>query len=239
MNIKVDIVLPVLNEEGSLLGSVAALQNFLAGVGDWRWTITIVDNGSSDGTQRLARRLERDHRDVTMLRLEERGRGRALKEAWLRSDADVVCYMDIDLSTGLEALPTLIEAVIDEGFDIAVGSRLLKKSNVVGRSMIREVTSRMYSFLFRLLFSTPFCDAQCGFKALKRESARRVLPLTKDTGWFFDTEMLLIAQKSGMRIKELPVRWKDNQDSRVSVIPTAWRDLLGLMRLKFGGVPQA
>ena len=239
MNIKVDIVLPVLNEEGSLLGSVAMLQDFLAGVSDWRWTITIVDNGSSDDTQRLARRLEHDNRDVTALRLEERGRGRALKEAWLRSDADVLCYMDIDLSTGLEALPTLVEAVIDEGFDIAIGSRLLKKSNVVGRSMIRGVTSRMYSFLFRLLFSTPFCDAQCGFKALTRESAQRVLPLTKDTGWFFDTELLLIAQKSGMRIKELPVEWKDDPDSRVSVIPTAWRDLLGLMRLKLGGVPQA
>ncbi len=239
MKIKVDIVLPVLNEEGSLLGGVAMLQDFLAGVSDWQWTITIVDNGSSDGTQRLARRLERDHQDVTVLRLEERGRGRALKEAWLRSDADVLCYMDIDLSTGLEALPTLVEAVIGGGFDIAIGSRLLKTSNVVGRSMIREVTSRMYSLLFRLLFSTSFYDAQCGFKALTRGSARRVLPLTEDTGWFFDTELLLIADKSGMRIKELPVQWKDDPDSRVSVIPTAWRDLLGLMRLKLGGVPQA
>jgi glycosyltransferase involved in cell wall biosynthesis len=235
----VDIVIPVLNEERALPGSVRKLLEFVEKNPERNWRVVIADNGSTDRTPEVGGELANTFASVRVVRLEQRGRGRALKRAWLESDADVCCYMDVDLSTDLGALPQLVSAVCEEGFDVAIGSRLLTDSEVVGRSLKREITSRGYSLLFRTMFQTSFRDAQCGFKAIRSDVARSVVPLVEDTGWFFDTELLIIARHSGYRIKEIAVHWEDDPDSRVKVLKTAWEDVKGLLRLRFGGIPRA
>ena len=239
MPVTVDVVIPVLNEERALPGSVGKLRAFLDSHPGRDWRIVIADNGSTDDTLEIARDLARSVPSLSVARLEQRGRGRALKKTWSESHADVCCYMDVDHSTGLDALPPLVDAVAEEGFDVAIGSRLLPGSEVVGRTLKRELTSRGYSLLFRMMFGTVFRDAQCGFKAIRTDVARAIVPLVRNTGWFFDTELLIIAQRSGYRIRELPVHWEDDPDTRVKVFSTAWEDVKGLLRLRFGGVPTA
>ena len=235
-----DVVIPVLNEERALADSVNALAAFLSNnLNDYEWAIVVADNGSTDATPSICQSLSEQDSRVRHVRLEQRGRGRALKRAWAESDADIVAYMDVDLSTDLSALPQTIAAVDGEGYDIAIGSRLKRGAQVIGRSFKRELISRSYSLIFRAMFLAGFQDAQCGFKAVSRRAADDVAPLVVDNGWFFDTEMLLIAEKNGYRIKEIPVKWTDDPDSRVKIISTAWEDIKGLLRLRFGGLRQA
>ena len=240
MTTSLDVFIPVLNEERDLPPSIARLHEFLSSdLADCRWRIVIVDNGSTDLTPEVAGCLAREHAQVEYTRLEQRGRGRALKAACLESDADIRSYMDVDLSTDLNAFPELVRAIRDDGYDLAIGSRLAKGAEVIGRPPLRELTSRAYSLMFRSMFFTGFRDAQCGFKALGRRAAEDVVPLVRDTGWFFDTELLILAEKNGYRIKEVPVRWTDDPDSRVRIISTAYHDMRGLLRLRFGGLRRA
>lgn len=235
-----DVVIPVLNEARALADSVNVLAAFLSNnLNDYEWAVVVADNGSTDATPSICQSLSEQDSRVRHVRLEQRGRGRALKRAWAESNADVVAYMDVDLSTDLSVLPQTIAAVDGEGYDIAIGSRLKRGAQVIGRSFKRELISRSYSLIFRAMFLAGFQDAQCGFKAVSRRAADEVAPLVVDNGWFFDTEMLLIAEKNGYRIKEIPVKWTDDPDSRVKIISTAWEDIKGLLRLRFGGLRQA
>ena len=235
-----DVVIPVLNEQTSLPPSVAKLHGFLQrSLSDYDWRIVIADNGSTDSTPEVAMGLTEQLPSVAYLRLDQRGRGRALRGAWLESEADIVGYMDVDLSTDLAALPELVSAIDDEGYDIAIGSRLKRGARVIGRPLKRELISRAYSLIFRTLFLTGFHDAQCGFKVLSRRAAGQLVPLVRDTGWFFDTELLILAEKNGYRIKEVPVQWTDDPDSRVNIVGTAYEDMKGLLRLRFGGLRRA
>ncbi len=238
MTTSVDIVIPVLNEERALPRCISRLAEFVTDHPERNWTFTVADNGSTDRTPEVALELASKDGRVRVTRLEQRGRGRALKRAWQESDADVRCYMDVDLSTGLQHLPEIVAAVAEQGYDIAIGSRLLPDSDVIGRSLTREITSRGYSLLFRSMFLTGFRDAQCGFKAISAAAATDLTPLVKNNHWFFDTELLLIAENSGYRIKEIPVHWEDDPDTRVKVVATAWEDIKGLLRLRFGGLPR-
>lgn len=239
MSVSVDIVIPVLNEEKALPGCIRKLAYFVTEHPEREWRFVVADNGSEDRTLEVAREIASEVPSLLLIRLEQRGRGRAVRKAWLESDADVRCYMDVDLSTDLGCLPDLVAAVTEEGYDIAIGSRLLKESHVIGRTLKREVISRCYSLLFRSMFFTGFRDAQCGFKAISRAAAQALLPLVEDTGWFFDTELLIIAEKNGYRIRELPVTWTDDPDTRVKIIATALGDIRGLLRLRFGGIPKS
>lgn len=235
-----DVVIPVLNEARALADSVNVLAAFLSNnLNDYEWAVVVADNGSTDATPSICQSLSEQDSRVRHVRLEQRGRGRALKRAWAESNADIVAYMDVDLSTDLSVLPQTIAAVDGEGYDIAIGSRLKRGAQVIGRSFKRELISRSYSLIFRAMFLAGFQDAQCGFKAVSRRAADDVAPLVVDNGWFFDTEMLLIAEKNGYRIKEIPVKWTDDPDSRVKIISTAWEDIKGLLRLRFGGLRQA
>lgn len=199
----------------------------------WRWRVVVADNASTDRTLAIARELEaRWPGEVTVCRLEQKGRGRALRRAWSESDADVMCYMDVDLSTDLRHLPPLLDALAFEGYDVAFGSRL-KPGAEVTRGVKREVISRAYNLIIKLMFWHHFWDAQCGFKGITRGVATEVLPLVRDQAWFFDSELLLIAEKNGYRLKEFPVHWVDDPDSRVKIVKTAWEDLKGLWRLKW------
>ena len=234
-----DIVIPVLNEERALPDSIPVLHAHLsANFADFDWRIVIADNGSEDATPEVSERLSREYPGVTPFRLEQRGRGLALRTTWLASDADIVAYMDVDLSTNLEALKPLVGAVVEQGYDIAIGSRLIGGGRVELRPLKREITSRGYSFLFRSMFFTGFRDAQCGFKAVSRRAVDELVPLTRNNRWFFDTELLILAEANGFRIREIPVHWTDDPDTRVKILGTAIEDVKGLLRLRFGGIPK-
>lgn len=224
-------MIPVYNEEQVLARSVAVLRDFLLDSVSFQWSIVIADNASTDGTLSVAEALSGEYPEVTYIHIDQKGRGRALRRAWLESTADVVSYMDVDLSTSLTAFPQLIEAISD-GYDIAIGSRLMPASQVK-RSLKREITSRGYNLLTRAMFLTKFYDAQCGFKALNPKAVQGLIPLIQDQEWFFDTELLILAGKKGYRIKEIPVKWVEDPDSRVNVVKTAIEDVKGLLRLRF------
>ena len=228
---RLDVTLPVYNEAHVLEPSVRALHAFLSdNMAAYEWRILIADNGSTDGTLDVGQRLASQLTGVEVMRIPEAGRGRALSRAWLASDADLLSYMDIDLSTDLAAFPALVEAVSQRGCDVAAGSRLSRGSDTT-RSLKREVLSRGFVALINLPFRTHLQDTQCGFKAIRRECAQQLLPLVLDTGWFWDTELLLLAEKGGWRIDFVPVHWVEDQDSRVKITQTVWRDLKGLWRM--------
>ena len=224
-----DVVIPVYNEEADLEASVVRVRDQLADV-PWSHRITIADNASTDGTAVLARRLAHRYDDVRVVHLAEKGRGRALKRVWADSDAAVLVYMDVDLSTDLNALLPLVAPLISGHSDLAIGSRLRHDSRVV-RGPRREVISRGYNLLVRGALRTRFSDAQCGFKAIRRDVAVEVLPLVEDDAWFFDTELLVLAERLGLRIHEVPVDWVDDPDSRVDIVRTAYDDVRGIARL--------
>jgi glycosyltransferase involved in cell wall biosynthesis len=236
----VDVVIPVLNEAHVLAKSVGTVRQFLGESLPCRWRVVIVDNGSADGTDRVARELVAAHPDVRFLQLPVRGRGRALRHAWTESDADVVCYTDVDLSTELPALPKMVHAILADGYDLATGSRLLGDSRTT-RSFKREFISRAYNIFVKAVLWTSFSDAQCGFKAVSRAAVAALVPDVKDESWFFDTELLVLAEKRGYRIADIPVEWIEDDDSRVKIFKTAWEDVKGVMRLRFAlwGAPWA
>lgn len=226
----VEITIPVFNEERSLEVSVRRLHGFLAANLPYRHRVVIADNASEDGTEAIGRRLAAELAEVSYLRLERKGRGRALRAVWSRSDADVLCYMDVDLSTGLEALLPLVAPLISGHSDLAIGTRLARGARVV-RGPKRELISRAYNRLLHMTLRTRFSDAQCGFKAGRREAIVALLPEVEDEAWFFDTELLVLAEHRGLRIHEVPVDWVDDPDSRVDVVRTAIEDLRGIARL--------
>jgi glycosyltransferase involved in cell wall biosynthesis len=229
---RVDIVVPVYNEQEVLEGSIRRLHDYCSAELDHDWRIVIADNASTDATLPLARELAAALERTTVLRLERKGRGRALRTAWSASDADVLCYMDVDLSTDLRALPPLISALASGHSEVAIGTRLAPGSRVV-RGRKRELISRSYNRLLRVTLKARFSDAQCGFKAIRADAARRLLPQIADQGWFFDTELLICAQRHGMRIHEVAVDWIDDPDSRVDILSTALGDLRGVLRMRF------
>lgn len=229
----VNVTIPVFNEEKILPSSIATLHTFLREHCRFEWEIVIANNASTDSTLEVARRLTNELKGVRVVHLDQKGRGRALKKVWSESQADILSYMDVDLSSNLYAFPPLIEALISGGFDIGIGSRLLKASTT-RRSLKREIISRTYNLLVKSFFFTKFSDAQCGFKAITKGAAEKLLPKVEDTGWFFDTELLVIAEKSGYRIFDLPVSWVEDLDSRVKIISTAMDDIKGLIRVRRG-----
>jgi putative flippase GtrA len=229
------LVIPVHNEEVDLAPSVIRLDGYLRDHLPYSYRITIADNASTDGTWTIARQLADHIPTVRALHLDRKGRGRALKAAWAASTAAVVGYMDVDLSTDLRAVLPLVAPLISNHSDLAIGSRLAPASRVV-RGPKREFISRSYNLLLRGSLATSFSDAQCGFKAIRRDVASELLPLIQDDNWFFDTELLVIAERVGLRIHEVPVDWTDDPDSRVDIIATAREDLRGIIRLARGFV---
>jgi len=225
-----DVVIPVYNEEADLGPCVRRLHRHLSESFPYPFRITVADNASTDATPAVAAALSVELPGVEVLRMAEKGRGRALKRAWSASDAPVLAYMDVDLSTDLNALLPLVAPLLSGHSDLSIGSRLARGSRVV-RGPKREFISRSYNRILRAALSARFSDAQCGFKAIRRDVAEQLLPLVEDTGWFFDTELLVLAQRAGLRIHEVPVDWIDDPDSRVDIVATALADLRGIARL--------
>jgi putative flippase GtrA len=226
----VDVVVPVHNEERDVAPSVRRLHRYLSDGFPFSFRITIADNASTDRTLEIARALGEELPEVEVAHLDQKGRGRALKEVWGASDATVLAYLDVDLSTDLDALLPLVSPLVSGHSDIAIGSRLSPMSRVV-RGPKREFISRSYNLILRTTLHAGFSDAQCGFKAIRADRARALLPMVEDTGWFFDTELLVLAERAGLRIHEVPVDWVDDPDSRVDIVSTAVADLKGVWRL--------
>src|SRR3954462_6155972 len=224
-----DVVVPVHNEETDLEPCLRRLHAHLSAL-PFPFRITVAENASTDATVEVAHRVAAELPGIEVLVLPEAGRGRALRTAWLRSDAPVLVYMDVDLSTDLAALLPLVAPLISGHSDMAIGTRLSPSSRVV-RGLKREVISQSYNLLLRRALATSLSDAQCGFKAIRADVAQRLLPLVEDTGWFFDTELLVLAERSGLRIHEVPVDWVDDPDSRVDIVATARADLAGITRM--------
>lgn len=227
---RVDIVVPVFNEEVALPWSIPTLCAYLTDHCPYEWRVIIADNASTDDTLATAHDLARANPRVAVLHLDQKGRGRALRAAWLASPADVVVYMDVDLSTDLRAFMPLIEPLLRREADIAIGTRLCRDA-VVTRQWKRELISRGYNLLIKLLFRPCFTDAQCGFKALTRQAAEILLPRVEDDVWFFDTELLLLAESEKIRLNEVAVTWVEDRDSRVAIGRTVRDDLRGLWRV--------
>lgn len=226
-----DIVIPVYNEERDLGVCVRRLHAHLSDGFPFSARITIADNASTDCTMQVAELLAAEFDTVRVVHLDAKGRGRALRTAWLASDAQVVAYMDVDLSTDLNALLPLAAPLMTGHSDLAIGTRLSRRARVV-RGPKREFISRCYNRLLKTALQARFSDAQCGFKAIRTDIARRLLPLVRDGEWFFDTELLVLAERTGLRIHEVPVDWIDDPDSRVDIVDTARKDLLGIWRLR-------
>jgi putative flippase GtrA len=228
--IVLDVVVPVYNEEHDLEPSVRRLHAHLAAHFPYTFRITVADNASTDATPTIAAALAEELPEVTSFRMAEKGRGRALRAVWSASDAPVLAYCDVDLSTDLAALLPLVAPLLSGHSDLAIGTRLGRGSRVV-RGAKREIISRCYNLILRCTLHAGFTDAQCGFKAIRADVARRLLPLVEDTGWFFDTELLVLAERAGLRIHEVPVDWVDDPDSRVDIVATAVADLRGIARV--------
>src|SRR3954451_15899461 len=224
-----DIVVPVHDEETELEPCLRRLHAYLTSL-PWSFRITVAENASTDATLAVAQQVAAELPGVEVRALLEPGRGRALRSVWLASDSPVLVYMDVDLSTDLAALLPLVAPLISGHSDLAIGTLLSRSSRVV-RGLEREVISRGYNLLLRSTLATSLSDAQCGFKAIRADVAHRLLPLVEDTGWFFDTELLVLAERAGLRIHEVPVDWVDDPDSRVDVVRTATADLAGIARM--------
>ncbi|WP_081998452.1 bifunctional glycosyltransferase family 2/GtrA family protein [Sinomonas humi] len=225
-----DVTVPVYNEEADLEACVRNLDAYLSTQFPHTYRITIADNASTDSTLRVAERLSRELENVCSVHLEEKGRGNALRRVWLASDSPVLAYMDVDLSTDLNALAPLVAPLISGHSDLSIGTRLSRSSRVV-RGPKREFVSRSYNFLLHSLMGARFSDAQCGFKAIRSDVARQLLPHTLDKAWFFDTELLLLAERCGLRCAEVPVDWTDDPHSKVDILRTALEDLRGMYRM--------
>jgi putative flippase GtrA len=236
----VEIVVPVFNEQADLARGVVRLRRFLDEHIPFPALVTIAENASTDSTWEMAAMLAASLPRVRAVHLDAKGRGGAVRAVWSASRARVVAYTDVDLSTDLAALLPLIAPLLSGHSDVAIGTRLTRTSRVV-RGAKREAISRCYNFLLHATMRAGFSDAQCGFKAMRTQCARALLPHVLDDGWFFDTELLLLSERAGLRIAEIPVDWVDDPDSRVDVISTAVDDLKGMVRvavaLARGAVP--
>ena len=233
----VEVTVPAYNEEKALEQSVRLLHSYLSDNLPLHFLITIVDNASTDGTFAIAQRMGAELPRVRAVHLDRKGRGLALRHVWGRSEADIVAYMDADLSTDLDAFLPLVAPLLSGHSDLSIGSRRASGAQVV-RSPKREIISRAYNLLLRAVLSARFSDAQCGFKAGRTEVVKALLPAVKDDAWFFDTELLMLAQRQGLRIYQVPVTWTEDPDSKVEIIRTALADLRGVARLRFAFRPK-
>lgn len=228
---RIEIVVPIYNEEKELKENILKLYTFAEKhLQKYDWKIIIADNASTDRSSVIGKSIGKKYRRIDYFYLPEKGRGRAVRKAWRKNNADIYIYMDLDLSTDLSHLPGLIRA-LQNGYDIAIGTRLKSDSRVVGRTLKREIMSRGYNILIKFLFGTHFSDAQCGFKGVTSRVVQKLLPFIHDNEWFFDSELLIVGEKSGLKIFEEPILWVDNPGSTVRVLKTVMGDLRGLLKL--------
>ncbi|MFH0875070.1 MAG: glycosyltransferase [archaeon] len=234
MNKSIDIVLPVYNEEELLEYNTLKLHTHLSSFfKDYNWKIIIAENGSNDQTFRIAKKLCKKYSNISCFHLKTKGRGFALRNAWTDSKADIVCYMDIDLSTDLSHLKDLISSV-GAKYTAATGSRLSNLSKV-SRPIYRSFLSKSYNFLVRLILKTKIMDLGCGFKAAKRELIVPLFKSVKSNDWFFDAELFLLIEKKEYSIKQIPVKWMHGAKSKVKLTSIISEYMKSIIRMRIMG----
>jgi glycosyltransferase involved in cell wall biosynthesis len=234
---KIDFCVPIHNEEKILSENTRKLLGYLKGQNfPFDWQIIIINNGSSDNSQILSEKLASDYpEDIRAVEYKKPGKGGALKKYFATSDADVLCYMDIDLAVALENIPSLLAPILENQADLVMGSRLLKNSQT-DRGLWRSLSSQIYNLLSRLILGHPFSDLQCGFKAFKKEVYNQTTPYLLDNDWFLDTELITFGRYLNFRIREIPVNWQENRydtrKSRVRLLSDSWKFIRNLLHLK-------
>lgn len=233
MKTKLAITIPVLNEEETIVSKVEEVVNFFNLNNICDYIIIIGDNGSTDNTENLSKSLEQKYDFIKYLKISRKGVGLALRESWLKYEADIVGYMDLDLATDLKHIFEVLKLFENEDTKIVVGSRLLKSSKVSNRKPIREITSRGFNFLVKRILKVKFTDGMCGFKFFRREIAVSLIKKGIETdGWIFATEILAKAEWSGIKIKEVAVNWKDDPNSKVKILSLSWAYFKHLISLR-------
>ncbi|MCK4744947.1 glycosyltransferase [Candidatus Parcubacteria bacterium] len=233
---KINITTPCLNEGKILNNNIIALFNFLnKNVAEDEWQIIIADNNSTDNTAEIAKELEDRFKQIKYFFISQKGKGVAIRHGWKNFDADIYVFMDADLSVDLEALPKLISAVKEEHYDIAVGSRFHKQS-IIKRSIARKMISKLYRVAKKIITNSYISDLPCGFKAANKEIIKKILPLIKNNEWFFDSELIILSEKCGYKIKEIPVKWEEVRESgdksRVKTIALGFNYIKNLIELR-------
>lgn len=227
----INITIPVFNEEEILHENILKIYNFLKEHISDPWFIVIANNGSTDKTELIAKELIKHNMGIRLLYIEKPGKGEAIKQGWQKFEADIYCFMDADLATDLKDLPNLISQV-KNGYDIAIGSRYVKGAQVK-RTIFRKIFSFVYRILVKLMFNSLIKDFPCGFKAINKKVLEKIVPKIKDNAWFFDSELLILAEKEKFKIKEIPVSWHDpERQSKVKVLNTARAYVRKLFELK-------
>lgn len=230
--LKIEITIPVYNEESSLKEKVIELYNYLSCFIEYEIIIVIADNGSTDNTQAIGEQLSADFPTIKYLAVGQKGVGLALKQSWSRSDADIIACMDLDLSTDVNHIPEAIRYLVNHAYDIVYASRLATKSRVIGRGLKREISSRSFNFIIRNYLGVKISDAMCGFIFLKRSYFDILVKGTKNDKWFFQAEILVVSEWLNLKMKELPVVWKDDPNSKVKVVPLAIEYLKAMYSLR-------
>lgn len=230
------IVIPAYNEEFLIYYSVNNLRDFCQkNLQNYDWKIIIADNNSNDRTAEIAKKLEKESSGRVFYKfILQKGKGLAIREGWKSFDADFYIFMDADLATDLSALPVLIKE-LERGNDLVIGSRFIKGSSAK-RPMVRKITSKVFSIITRLVFGLKIKDYPCGFKGADKNVINKILPQVKNNGFFFDTELVIRSVANGLKIKEIPVVWRDRDKgrskSRVSILKVTKEYLRELSKLK-------
>lgn len=211
---KVLIVIPIYNEEKILEKNILRLYNFLQNNNLENWQIVIADNASTDQSEKIGQKLNTNYQQIGYLKIPKRGKGIAIRTAWKKySDADIFTFIDADLSTDITFLPNLINAIAKENYDIAIGDRFDKNSKVK-RNLKRNIISLGYRFILKISLKTKINDLPCGFKAINKKILDNIVPLVKNNTWFFDSEIVLLAEKMGYKIKKIPIIWQENREKQ-------------------------
>ncbi|MFA6132053.1 MAG: glycosyltransferase [Patescibacteria group bacterium] len=228
------LVIPAHNEEIDIKQSIETTILFLQNkFSDGDWEIVIAENGSTDETRGIVQDLEKKYTNLRLLIIPTAGKGWAVRQAWDTATAELLIFMDADLATDLKHLPDLIEALKDN--DLVIGTRRYPSSQV-SRSWQRSLTSFLYNRLARIILSLPFSDLQCGFKGIKKTAWQKISPYFTSTGFFFDTELLALANKFKLKTAEQPITWKEHRNkknkSKVRLVKTGKELIKNLLSLK-------
>ncbi|MBI4652910.1 glycosyltransferase [Candidatus Kuenenbacteria bacterium] len=233
----IEFCVPVHNEEKILKNNILKLLNYCHNQNfNFDWKIVLINNGSQDNSEKICQELFNQYsQKIKIENIKQSGKGRALKFYWQKSKADIVIYMDIDLAVSLDNIPNLIEPIVQENYDLIIGSRLLSDSKIK-RSFIRELSSQTYNFLSKIILGHYFSDLQCGFKAIKVDVFKKIAPYIQNNKWFFDTELIVFANYFKYKIKEIPIEWQENRyderKSKVNLVKDSLKFLINLIKLK-------
>jgi dolichyl-phosphate beta-glucosyltransferase len=230
------IVIPAYNEGRRLTPTLQKVLDYVHTQG-WDAEIIVVNDGSTDNTAEIVRTFAARNPDVRLLENPgNRGKGYSVRHGMLKTRGEVIVFSDADLSSPIEEMPKLLQAISD-GADIAIGSRWLRAElQTTRQSLHRQLFGRIFNGLNRVILGLHFKDTQCGFKAFTRRAAQTILPLQQIERWGFDPEILFLARKFGFRVKEVPVRWGHVGGTRINPLVDGTRMFQEMLRIRWNSI---